>query len=349
MLVPNWMIFASVELLAALLILIVILLFRTRGLGRLVSRLQNKVQALVTDLKKTKSEMAEMEAQNTEASYAVLIDEQIELTKEHHESLDPDQNIVLDLVDSDMNSPKHISSLRYAFLLAEKESALSSDTRGPNWDVVQTKLSNIVSFILGGNPPKKQLGDNESADHSTQKIEIDETAEDTLHKHSSTEVVIERDRPINNSELFELRALAESQKQMIEELEARIKVASSDKDKTDLINDLQAQLHTQQRYMQESEMCINQIDDELNAAKEKIQTLEKQQPQDSSRTNNDEINSLRNSIKMLGMENEQLAMQLESSMDNAEAHQLSELKAEHNQLKKKYRAALNQLQKLKSK
>ena len=353
--IPNWVIFTSIELFAALLILIFVLLFRTRSLNRLISRLQLKVQALVADLKKTKKEMETLRGDMQESSsYEDLLEEQIDYTKEYHQSLDSGQDIVLDLADSDFTSPRHLSALRHAFLVAEKEGTLSSNSKTPNWEVIQTKLSNIVSFIIGG-VPKSSPGfsaENAADPEANQDERVNDRGEivrlrDDSSGASSTSVSSPKSPSGDSTELYELRALAAQQKKMIADLQGKIADAVTEEEKTDLIRNLQQQLEAQQRYMQESEMCINQMDDELQSANQLIADMKRAAA--SGGSGSEDTEAMRNAIKTLTMENDQLAMQLQSSMeDNRLVKKYSALEQEHKQLKSKYIAVVQQLKQTKN-
>jgi len=146
--VSNWIIFGAAELMALLLLVCGFLLVHARGLKKLVGRLQEKLQSLAQDLKKTKQAYKEMEANIPEpSSYLDQIEQQLEENREYHLTLEPDQDIALDL-DPNAPEPRQIASLRHAFLITEKEASLSSELPGtPNWAVIQSKLSSLMSFF----------------------------------------------------------------------------------------------------------------------------------------------------------------------------------------------------------
>ncbi len=146
--VSNWIIFGAAELMALLLLVCGFLLVHARGLKKLVGRLQQKLQSLAQDLKKTKQAYKEMEANIPEpSSYLDQIEQQLEENREYHLTLEPDQDIALDL-DPNAPEPRQIASLRHAFLITEKEASLSSELPGtPNWAVIQSKLSSLMSFF----------------------------------------------------------------------------------------------------------------------------------------------------------------------------------------------------------
>tara|TARA_B100000446_G_scaffold27398_1_gene22586 strand:+ start:1289 stop:2563 length:1275 start_codon:yes stop_codon:yes gene_type:complete len=146
--VSNWIIFGAAELMALLLLVCGFLLVHARGLKQLVGRLQDKLQSLAQDLKKTKQAYKEMEANIPEpTSYLDQIEQQLEDNREYHLTLEPDQDIALDL-DPKAPQTRQIASLRHAFLITEKEASLSSEQPGtPNWTVIQSKLSSLMNFF----------------------------------------------------------------------------------------------------------------------------------------------------------------------------------------------------------
>jgi cell division protein FtsB len=160
--VSSWIIFGVAEVMALLLLICGFLLMHTRNLKGLVGRLQDKLQHLTKDLKKTKQAYKEMEASIPEpTSYVDLVDAQLEGNRDYHQTLDPDQDIALDL-SPQAPLPRQLASLRHAFLITEKEASLSSDTPNtPNWMVIQAKLSGLMNFFKAESPvPAAPTADN---------------------------------------------------------------------------------------------------------------------------------------------------------------------------------------------
>lgn len=175
--VSNWIIFGAAELLALLLLVCGFLLIHTRSLKKLVSRLQDRLQTVAQDLKKTKQAYKEMEDSIPEASsYVDLLDNQLETNRDYHQSLEPDQDITLDLSPK-TPLPRQLASLRHAFLITEKEAALSSETDNqPNWAVIQAKLGNLMNFFKGAGTGEESGGEDVQAlqqalEDSQQRIE----------------------------------------------------------------------------------------------------------------------------------------------------------------------------------
>lgn len=148
MMLPNWLMIGSAQIFVLILLVAIFLLIHTSNLKKVVGKLQDKIKTLVFDLKKTKKAFNEMQDLITEeASYAELLDEQLAQTREYHLSLNPDQDIILDL-DPNSPMPRQIASLRHAFLISEKEAAISGeDSYSTNWLVIQSKLASIIGFF----------------------------------------------------------------------------------------------------------------------------------------------------------------------------------------------------------
>ena len=175
--VSNWIIFGVAELLALLLLVCVFLLIHTRSLKKLVSRLQDRLQNAARDLKKTKRAYKEMEDSIPEASsYVDLVDHQLERNRDYHQSLEPDRDITLDL-SHESPLPRQLTSLRHAFLITEKEAALSSESEDqPNWAVIQAKLGNLMNFFKGATRQEESGGEDiealqQALEDSQQRIE----------------------------------------------------------------------------------------------------------------------------------------------------------------------------------
>ena len=148
MILPNWVVIGSGQVFTLVLLVSIFLLIHTSNLKKVIGNLQQKIKALVTDLKQTKKAYNEMQDLiSEESSYAELLDEQIEQTRDYHLSLNPDQDIILDL-DPSSPMPRQIASLRHAFLISEKEAAISGDdSEKTNWLIIQSKLASIIGFF----------------------------------------------------------------------------------------------------------------------------------------------------------------------------------------------------------
>lgn len=165
--VSNWIIFGAAEVMALLILICGFLLIHARGLKKLIGRLQDKAQSLAKDLRTTKQAYKEMEQAIPEAtSYTDTLEHQLEGNREYHQSLNPDQDIALDL-NPQSPMPRQLASLRHAFLITEKEAALSSEIEDqPNWKVIETKLSSLMAFFKSAGPARETENDS----HETEAL-----------------------------------------------------------------------------------------------------------------------------------------------------------------------------------
>jgi hypothetical protein len=375
MLIPNWLVIGAAELFALLLLICAFFVVHTNKLKTFTSGLQKKIQELLTDLKQTKQAYNEMQDLiSEESSYSDILDEQLNQTREYHLSLNPDQDITLDL-DPSSPMPRQIASLRYAFLISEKEASLTSeDGKNANWMVIQSKLANIIGFFSSNNESIKtfeedadpvadlqdalattqqemsdikgqfsniqmetqsyhdELSNIAVAEHDQEKFNdlleryqaalsgLGNTESGPAYQARSTTNTVEvvRDAPRDNSELDALRGLTSEQHSLINQLQQRLRQAQTPEEKTSLINDLSEQLEQQKRFMKESEMCIQLMDNELDDANSKIHELESTLARQSSKSGSarendltEELNKQAELIKRLEQENQQLVMQLD--------------------------------------
>jgi len=146
----DMLLYATAELAVLLLCICAFLLIYVRNLKRLLKRLEAKILELRDTIAATKqnakSKIQEIKNNFQEKTYLEYIDQQIELTREHHTSQSPDRDIVLDL-DTDIPEERQITALRHAFLVMEKEAQYASeDDAAMVWPVIRTKLQQIIHF-----------------------------------------------------------------------------------------------------------------------------------------------------------------------------------------------------------
>ena len=141
--VSNFVVFGVVEAFLLLLAVCVFLLVRTRNLKGMVQRLQKRMQALVDDLRKAKA--AQRSLENTRSDYGEQLKEQLQLTRQYHQTLNAGQDIALDL-NLSAPPPRQVAALRHAFLIAETEALHAGDDGAPSWQVLHTKLQQLIDF-----------------------------------------------------------------------------------------------------------------------------------------------------------------------------------------------------------
>lgn len=101
--------------------------------------------------------------------------------------------------------------------------------------------------------------------------------------------------PAHNSnthalEIERLKNVAAEQHKIITELQAKLSNASTEEEKSQIVDGLQKELQKQARFLQESETCVKLLEDELNAANEE---------NDALRSRADQLPQLKSSLKEL--------------------------------------------------
>ena len=144
-------IIVGVEIAVALLFLVGSLLFFIRSQRRTLGALEEKILTLRGALKSVRADAkaarAEAAARSEAGSgdFGEMIEEQINITRNHHLALNPDRDIVLD-IGADTPLERRAVSLRHAFLIAEKEAWLAAESKEIDWGVLSNKLAQIIEF-----------------------------------------------------------------------------------------------------------------------------------------------------------------------------------------------------------
>ena len=147
----NLLFFIAVQLAVVLLIICGFLIYymgRQRGL---IKKLEEKIidlrESLSVSRADVKSAQQELSSQQQTMTkdFVEYLDDEIDITVEYHQQLNPTQDIVLDIA---LDSPleRQATALRYAFLIAEKEARYAGEEGVSSWQVLQTKLQQIVQF-----------------------------------------------------------------------------------------------------------------------------------------------------------------------------------------------------------
>ena len=211
--------------------------------------------------------------------------------------------------------------------------------------VSEKHQASFDELLANYNNVYNQLGDSiESA--------ASRPAQQKPHTITNTIEVVKVDKRAEY-ELRQLRTVATDQHRLISELQDRLRKASTDAEKVEVIRDLQKQLDRQVRFVTESETCIQLLETELNEANQNVLTLEntithlKQQAQQlpSMQTAITEYaaesKSMLQTIERLEQENKQLAGQAEMSTSAAtgtatEKEELARLKQQYAELESRY-------------
>ncbi len=349
--IDSIVLIAAAEVGAVLLIFCVILLVQNRSLRKLIKKLQTRMGEIVQDLKTATSsppppesaqESTEEAKQQICQTYLNQVDEQLDITREHHASLSPDRDIVLDLA-PDTELPRRAAALRYAMLLAEKEALLAAvdpdidpDSDGLEWSKIRGKYQQIFDFYEDYTPEPEEAAGQDELDALNQELtnakkrinnlekfkalyfdleeqweaskekakthykdltelasEVDsggkiESALESYHASYGTvdriiqqgvgdpETIIETVSITDEEtagELRHLRVVAADQHKLITALQDRLKNASTDEERVQIVEGLQGELDKQKRFMQESETCIQLMEDELNNANKELDQL----------------------------------------------------------------------------
>ena len=148
--ISNFVLFGVIELYIVLIAVCIYLLMHTRSLKKLVKRLQDKLEDMIGDVKTARRDTKSLREQIDSSSPAELarklVNDQIQHTRDHHDSLDAGQNIALDL-GLDNPLPRRTAALRHAILIAEKESLHASPDGKPNWTILELKLDQLLQFF----------------------------------------------------------------------------------------------------------------------------------------------------------------------------------------------------------
>lgn len=153
----NMLIYVIGELAIVLLVICGFLIFHAANLKKLIRMLEEKILALRKSVSSARKEtkralkrLAEKEKIKPK-KFLDYLDEEIHQTREHHQSLNPDRDIVLD-ISSDAPLDRQAASLRHAFLIAEKEARYAGGEDDSSWDVLQAKLQQIIEFYESAAP-----------------------------------------------------------------------------------------------------------------------------------------------------------------------------------------------------
>jgi hypothetical protein len=166
---------------------------------------------------------------------------------------------------------------------------------------------------------------------------------------------ITRQDPRAAEEIVKLRNVAADQHRVINDLQRKLIEATTNEQKELIIGELQQQLQRQMRFVQESETCIQLLEDELAKAHEEISSQEKnldetnalseenRQIKDALHSFTLESKDLISSIHELELENESLK-QIHPSTSNTTSQapagtsqtDVGEIQVELNDLKKQY-------------
>lgn len=222
---------------------------------RLITKLRHRMQGLVAEIKQHRSKAPAVASASPQTNFKAFINTQLDLTRAHHQSLDSDQDIVLD-IDPATPPPQRAAALRYALLIAEKEALNEDEKQAPDWHALQNKYDQIFGYYEDY---------SNSEEDAPQHLSDDDTSGEIRH----------------------LRAVAADQHTTITTLQSKLKNAKTSEEKAEIVEELQDELNKQVRFVQESETCVKLMEDELsNANKELAQTKQENQKLSQKLNNN---------------------------------------------------------------
>ncbi|MFL0808835.1 MAG: hypothetical protein K6L76_00330 [Agarilytica sp.] len=342
----NIALIAAAEIALVLLVVCLFLFIQNRSQKRVIKKLQDRMLELVEDLKSAKSSAPQEPQEEEPESHADVcktfldqINDQIEITREHHTSLEPDRDIVLDLA-PDTELPRRAAALRYAMLLAEKEAVMAAiefeDDTAFDWSKIRGKYQQIFDFYEDYMPEPEEVSNHEDLDALNQELlstkkrinnlekfkalyfdleekweaskqeaqvhfndlsEMASQVEDSDRFESSLknyheaytsidgmiqdgvaapETIIETVKITDEKtagELRHLRIMTADQHKIITELEEKLKGATTDEDRNEIVDGLKTELEKQKRFMQESDTCIQLMEDELQNTHKELDQL----------------------------------------------------------------------------
>ncbi len=246
MFIDSWILYAALAAFAVAVALCGLLIFACIKVSRLLTATRQlsadktrRIKALQEELQKNQDEL-----EVTVANPSLLdLQVQLEETREHHEKLQGDPALQEHLL-PDAKLPLRVAALRYSVLSAEIEALQNSEQR---WRTLDVKLGMLL----------KQM-------HSAETAAIPDLNAATPEPAINAELM---------GELQRLREVTSSQKDQINELEARLNSVSSHEEKDALLADMQKQLAQQTRYMHEADTCIQQVEEELTSTSNQLTEL----------------------------------------------------------------------------
>lgn len=142
----------------ALLVLLVVTLFlivHVRKIKALVKRLEQKISEQRDELAQSAqvakaTQEALQQQKHGQKGYLDYLDQELDATLDYHQSLSEGSDIAFD-ISRDAPIERQVCSLRYSFLVAEKDARYAGIDDQSSWDVLQDKFNAIMQIY---DPPK---------------------------------------------------------------------------------------------------------------------------------------------------------------------------------------------------
>jgi hypothetical protein len=209
--------------------------------------------------------------------------EEIQTYKKRVDNLEKFKKLFFDL-EAKWNAAQNTSEDYHAQLLA-----LSDQMQDPN--AYQLLLENYHGTF----------GDFSQSMKSTANVASD--------PEGKTINIIRQD-PRAAEEIIKLRNVAADQYRVINNLQRKLEEATSDEQKAMIIRELEQQLQRQIRFVQESDACVQLLEDELIKANEKI--AEQEQLIDDGQKTGEENSNIKDTLHSFTLESRDLLANLES-------------------------------------
>lgn len=325
----NILLIAAVEIALLLLVLCVVLIIQNRSLRQLVQKLKTKAQDVIGELKKAKHSQQVTEPESESFSYVDYVERELNDTIEHHNNLNSNQPIALD-IEPGTPLPYRAAALRHAILLAEKDGFAQSDTL--DWQALRSRYDQIFRFHEDF--PAEASGTDENYDELHKDLQNAKKRISNLEKFKQLYFDLEEQwkasqadatHAMNNlntiaseldssgrlnsaldeyqasfdglsnifnsslagdvielgstegsgvsEEVKQLRAVAADQHRIIQGLQKQLTTAATQTERESVVEGLQTELQKQARFIQESETCIQLLEDELNSAHHDLEQL----------------------------------------------------------------------------
>ena len=334
--IPMPIFAVAIELYLLLLIAAVALFFYARKQKALIRRQQEKLQQLFTAITAPSPQELSPSAHTFDLQLDVPLEpsdnEELEMYKKRVENLEKFKQLFFDLEkrwnEAQTNAQEYYNEL-YA-MAGEMEDR----TR---YEMLLGQYSNSYNEIA------HHL-------HSTSAVLTGQPAE-----HKTINII--RQDPRAAEEIMKLRNVAADQYRVISNLQRKLEEAQSVEEKDSVIKELEQQLQRQIRFVQESDTCVQLLEEELNKAHEQLigqkavieheNQLEEENQLIKETLENftHESKELLGNLEDLERENDKLKQDLENthaepSISQPDSHplyaELSELRKQYTELEEKY-------------
>lgn len=159
-------VYVVAELAVVVMAVAVFLIFNIKKLKKVIRKLEIKISNMRKAIKKAQKETKKVKNELAEKNkiepkdFVDFLDEEIQGTRDFHQTLNPDRDIVLDIA-PDASLERQATSLRHALLIAEKEARYAGEEESSNWDVLQSKFQQIIQFYISAAPEPEPESESE--------------------------------------------------------------------------------------------------------------------------------------------------------------------------------------------